>query len=66
MTLNELKSKLDKTLTPITASQILGEPNRVWGSGYIIYDYILDDGSKVSLGWGYDINGCRSTLLPLT
>lgn len=49
------KSKLDKTLTPAKAEEIFGKPDRNIGSGLIIYEYGLDDGTKVLLGFpGFD------------
>jgi hypothetical protein len=54
-TLDFFKSKLAKTLTPAKAEEIFGKPDRDIGSGLIILEYGLDDGSKVWLGFpGFD------------
>ena len=51
---DEFKEKLDKVMTPAKAVTAFGEPDRKLGSGLIIYEYDLDDGSKVRLGFpGY-------------
>ena len=53
-TLAELESKLDKTLTPIAAKARLGKPDKITGSGLLIYVYVLGDGREVWMGFpGY-------------
>jgi hypothetical protein len=54
-TLDSFKKALDKAVTPAKAVAAFGEPDRKLGSGLIIYEYDLDDGSKVRLGFpGFD------------
>jgi acetyl esterase/lipase len=54
-TLAFFKSNLDKTLTPAKAERVFGRPDRDIGSGLMIYEYGLDDGSIVWLGFpGFD------------
>jgi hypothetical protein len=50
-TLELFKKSLDKPLTPAKAIAAFGEPNRKLGSGLIIYEYDLDDGTKMRLGF---------------
>jgi SAM-dependent methyltransferase len=50
-TLEEFQSKLDKAMTPAKAVTAFGEPDRKKGSGLILYEYDLDDGSMVRLGF---------------
>ena len=50
-TLGFFKAKLDKTLTPAKAEAVFGKADRNIGSGLIIYEYDLDDGSKVRLSF---------------
>jgi len=50
-TLEFFKTKLDKTLTPAKAEIVFGKADRNIGSGLIIYEYDLDDGSKVRLSF---------------
>ena len=54
-TLEFFKKALDKTMTPAKAVATFGEPDRKLGSGLIIYEYVLDDGTSVRLGFpGFD------------
>jgi hypothetical protein len=54
-TLELFKKTLNKTMTPAKAVAAFGEPDRKLGSGLIIYEYGLDDGGKVRLGFpGFD------------
>jgi hypothetical protein len=48
-TLKHFQKTLDKTFTPAKAVVAFGEPDRKPGSGVLIYEYDLDDGSKVRL-----------------
>ncbi len=42
-------------MTPTKAEEVFGKPDRNIGSGLIIYEYGLDDGTKVWLGFpGFD------------
>jgi len=50
-TLNSFKTNLDGTLTPAKAVAAFGEPDRKLGSGLIIYEYELEDGTKMRLGF---------------
>ena len=50
-TLEFFKKTLDKTFTPAKTVALFGEPDRKLGSGLIIYEYDLDDGEKVRLGF---------------
>jgi predicted methyltransferase len=50
-TLGFFQKTLDKTLTPVKAIAAFGEPDRKLGSGLMIYEYDLDDGSVVRLGF---------------
>jgi hypothetical protein len=50
-TLDQFKKTLDKAMTPAKAVAAFGEPNRKLGSGLIIYEYDLDDGTKIRLGF---------------
>jgi len=38
-------------MTPAKAVAAFGEPDRKLGSGLIIYEYDLEDGSKIRLGF---------------
>jgi hypothetical protein len=50
----EFEPKLDKTLTPKGAEDIFGRPDKITGSGLIIYIYVLDDGREIWLAFpGY-------------
>lgn len=42
---------LDKSFTPALTVAALGEPDRRLGSGLIIFEYDLDDGTKIRLGF---------------
>lgn len=42
---------LETGLTPDKAVAVFGEPDRKMGNGLIIYEYDLEDGSKVRLGF---------------
>lgn len=54
-TLESFKKALDKTMTPDKAIKAFGEPDRKLGSGLIIYEYDLADGTFVRLGFpGFD------------
>jgi arylformamidase len=54
-TLDHFKAKLDKTFTPAKAEAVFGKPDRNIGSGLIIYEYALSDGTKMWLGFpGFD------------
>lgn len=50
-TLELFKKTLDKTMTPAKAVAAIGEPDRRLGSGLIIFEYDLDNGEKVRLGF---------------
>ena len=50
-TLDHFKAKLGKTLTPAKAEELFGKPDRDIGSGLMIYEYTLDDGTKILLGF---------------
>jgi ubiquinone/menaquinone biosynthesis C-methylase UbiE len=50
-TLEQFQKKLDKELTPAKAVAAFGEPDRRLGSGLIIFEYELDDGSKLRLAF---------------
>lgn len=50
-TLGDFKEKLDTTFTPDKTIKVFGKENRNIGSGLIIYEYDLDDGTKVRLGF---------------
>lgn len=50
-TLDHFQKTLDKAMTPAKASAAFGEPDRKLGSGLIIYEYDLDDGTKMRLGF---------------
>lgn len=50
-TLNGFKEKLDATFTPEKAIKVFGKEDRNLGSGLILYEYDLDDGTKVRLGF---------------
>lgn len=50
-TLDSFKVKLDKELTPEKAEKLFGKPDRNVGSGLIIYEYDLADGTKLRLGF---------------
>jgi arylformamidase len=50
-TLENFKAKLDTTFTPAKAELVFGKPDRNVGSGLIIYEYDLSDGSKLRLGF---------------
>ena len=49
--LDRFKKSLDKTMTPANAVAAFGEPERKLGSGLIIYEYDLGDGTKIRLGF---------------
>ena len=54
-TLGHFKAKVDKTFTPAKAEAVFGKPDRNIGSGLIIYEYGLSDGTKMWLGFpGYN------------
>ena len=50
-TLQHFQKTLDKTFTPTKAVAAFGEPDRKLGSGLIIYEYNLDDGTKIRLAF---------------
>ncbi|MCA9221660.1 MAG: alpha/beta hydrolase, partial [Planctomycetales bacterium] len=50
-TLDNFQAKLDKTFTPAKAEAVFGKPDRNLGSGLIIYEYALADGTKMLLGF---------------
>jgi hypothetical protein len=50
-TIELFKRTLDKTMTPAKAVAAFGEPDRKLGSGLIIFEYDLDIGEKVRLGF---------------
>jgi len=50
-TLNQFQKTLDKTFTSAKTVATFGEPDRRPGSGVLIYEYDLDDGTKVRLGF---------------
>jgi len=50
-TLDHFQKTLDKSMTPAKAVAAFGEPDRKLGSGLIIYEYDLEDGSKIRLGF---------------
>jgi len=50
-TLDDFRKKLDKAVTPDRAVALFGRPDREPGSGLIIYEYDLQDGTKVRLGF---------------
>lgn len=50
-TLGDFKEKLDATFTPKKTIKVFGKEDRNIGSGLIIYEYDLDDGTKVRLGF---------------
>ncbi len=50
-TLERFQKTLDKSFTPAKAVATFGEPDRRLGSGLIIFEYALDDGSKLLLGF---------------
>ena len=50
-TLEMFKQTLDKTITPDKAVAAFGEPDRRIGSGLIIFEYDLGDGTKIRLGF---------------
>ena len=43
--------KLDKTFDPAKTEATFGKPDREVGSGLIIYEYDLNDGTKMRLGF---------------
>jgi GDSL-like Lipase/Acylhydrolase family len=45
-TLNDFQKTLDKTFTPAKSVATFGEPDRRLGSGLIIFEYDLEDGTK--------------------
>ena len=53
--LDFFKSKLNKPLTPAKAKVVFGKPDRDIGSGLMIFEYDLDDGSKIHLGFPGDV-----------
>jgi acetyl esterase/lipase len=50
-TLQLFQKTLDKTFTPAKTIAAFGEPARKLGSGLIIYEYNLDDGTKIRLAF---------------
>lgn len=50
-TLDHFQKTLDKSFTPAKAVSTFGEPDRKLGSGLIIYEYDLEDGTKMRLGF---------------
>ena len=50
-TLDYFTTRLDKTLTAAKAVEKFGKPDRDLPTGLVIYEYQLDDGSKVRLGF---------------
>jgi hypothetical protein len=50
-TLDLFQKNLDKSFTPKKTVATFGEPDRTLGSGLIIYEYDLEDGTKVRLGF---------------
>ena len=50
-TVELFKMSLNKPMTPAKAVAAFGEPDRKLGSGLIIYEYDLDDGTKIRLGF---------------
>jgi ubiquinone/menaquinone biosynthesis C-methylase UbiE len=50
-TLEHFQKRLDKTFTPARAVAVFGEPDRRLGSGLIIFQYNLDDGTTLMLGF---------------
>lgn len=50
-TLDHFRKHLDKGMTPAKAETAFGAPDRKPGSGLLIYEYDLEDGSKVRLGF---------------
>ena len=50
-TLEHFKAKLDKSFTPVKAEGMFGKPDRNVGSGLLIYEYDLADGTKLRLGF---------------
>lgn len=50
-TLDFFKAELKKTLTPDKAEKLFGKPDRNVGSGLLIYEYDLSDGTKLWLGF---------------
>jgi ubiquinone/menaquinone biosynthesis C-methylase UbiE len=48
-TLNDFQKSLDKALTPAETVATFGEPDRKLESGLIIYEYDLEDGTKMRL-----------------
>ena len=53
-TLADFESRLDKALTPSIAEAKFGKPDKITGSGLIIYVYALDDGREIWMGFpGY-------------
>jgi len=45
------EARLASTLTPQSAELLFGKPDRVEGSGLIIYVYRLDDGQEIWMGF---------------
>ena len=50
-TLDHFQKTLDKSFTPEKTVASFGEPDRRLGSGLIIFEYDLDDGAKMRLGF---------------
>jgi predicted methyltransferase len=50
-TLLHFQKTLDKTFTPAKTVATFGEPDRRLGSGLIIFEYDLNDGTKMRLGF---------------
>lgn len=50
-TLQHFQKNLDRSLTPAKAIAAFGQPDRNIGSGLIIFEYDLDDGTKLRLGF---------------
>ena len=53
-TLEYFEANLDKSITPTGAVQRFGKPDRYAGSGLLIYEYGLVDGSKMYLAFRGD------------
>ena len=50
-TLQNFQDKLTADLTPESATEAFGKPDRVTGSGLVIYIWTLDDGREVWMGF---------------
>jgi hypothetical protein len=49
--LADFERKLEKSLTPKIAEERFGRPDRIAGSGLIIYVYLLDDDREIWMGF---------------